>query len=712
MSQPLTSVIIPAFNCEQTLATAVRSALNQEPSPLEVIIVDDGSTDGTELVAQSFQGPVRFTGQPHAGPAAARNRGAGVAHGKYIAFLDADDYWLPGFITHCQEFLEAHTEAIAVSVGRQFIRADGKPRILERFQAGPGAPDGSPFLIENFFAFWGEHDHVCTGSCVIRRDIIELAGRQKEDLRTAEDLEYWAYLATFGKWGFIPRTLWVCDSERAAARSGWLKKYRTRRKLCPTVDEWQSRIFPRLQPDDMPGFIKARGRVAAILAHNLVLAGRFSKARKTVRDYGSEMPNSWFTRLMRVESKAGWFGWQLACLLVRSREMQKAFHLRICQMRRARVPAPPDPVSDHTPNLVRGSQPAPQSSGVSVIIPAYNSAHCLGRAISSALEQTTPPAEIIVIDDGSTDTTASVALGFGNRIRFLQQENRGQGAARNAGLAVARGEYVAFLDADDFWLPGFLAACARFLRTHPEAIAVSTGLYFRKPNGSHLIGPKFLNSVPRGPTQAWVLKNFFTFWGAHDHVRTGSNLIRRSVILQAGFQQAHLRISQDLEYWGYLATFGPWGFIPAVHWVCDSENMALVRGWMQKYSRRRSLCPTVEDWQARIVPRLQPEHWPGFTMMRGRVAASFAQNHILTGRFCVARAIVECYGAEMPATWFSGLVRRGCRFRGPGWLAACFLVRLREYQKIVALNIRRRPGPEPSVPSRVPELKLQAAVSE
>ena len=90
---------------------------------------------------------------------------------------------------------------------------------------------------------------------------------------------------------------------------------------------------------------------------------------------------------------------------------------------------------------------------VSVVIPAYNHARYLAAAIDSALAQTYAPVELIVVDDGSTDDTPRVLAAYGDRIRVIRQPNQGAGAARNAGLAASRGEYVAFLDSDDIWLP-------------------------------------------------------------------------------------------------------------------------------------------------------------------------------------------------------------------------------------------------------------------
>lgn len=114
-----------------------------------------------------------------------------------------------------------------------------------------------------------------------------------------------------------------------------------------------------------------------------------------------------------------------------------------------------------------------ETSGVSVIIPLYNKGKYIERALSSVVAQTFPPLEIIVVDDGSTDDGAEKVLNFSDpRILLIRQKNRGPGAARNVGLAKARGKYVSFLDADDEWLPSFLQAGLPLLEDRAKRISV------------------------------------------------------------------------------------------------------------------------------------------------------------------------------------------------------------------------------------------------
>ena len=105
---------------------------------------------------------------------------------------------------------------------------------------------------------------------------------------------------------------------------------------------------------------------------------------------------------------------------------------------------------------------------VSCIVPVFNGERFLGDALDSALAQTYQPVEIIVVDDGSTDGTPSVAARYGSRITYLRQPNSGSASAKNRGVRAARGELVAFLDADDLWHPDKLARQRRRLRERPD----------------------------------------------------------------------------------------------------------------------------------------------------------------------------------------------------------------------------------------------------
>jgi len=111
---------------------------------------------------------------------------------------------------------------------------------------------------------------------------------------------------------------------------------------------------------------------------------------------------------------------------------------------------------------------------ISVIIPTYNRSWILQDAIDSVLSQTGCTFELIVVDDGSTDDTPDLLRSYGDRLTVLRQENRGVSAARNMGIRHAAGQLIAFLDSDDYWLPGKLAAQAIFFDSRPDALISQT----------------------------------------------------------------------------------------------------------------------------------------------------------------------------------------------------------------------------------------------
>ena len=123
---------------------------------------------------------------------------------------------------------------------------------------------------------------------------------------------------------------------------------------------------------------------------------------------------------------------------------------------------------------------------VSVIIPTYNRAHLLPRAIGSVLAQTYQPMEIIVVDDGSTDDTAALLVTYGDQVKAIRQPNRGVSSARNVGLQQAQGEYITFLDSDDLWGRDKIATQVAALCSNPDMGVVYTWYITVDENGEFL----------------------------------------------------------------------------------------------------------------------------------------------------------------------------------------------------------------------------------
>lgn len=137
------------------------------------------------------------------------------------------------------------------------------------------------------------------------------------------------------------------------------------------------------------------------------------------------------------------------------------------------------------------------TSLVSVILPTHNAARYILEAVESALKQVYPNKEIIVVDDGSTDNTRDVLASYLDKIVYVSQENRGVSSARNTAIQHARGELIAFLDADDIWLPNKLDTQMRFLANHPKVeLLFSDAEIF---NSNETIVPSFMSQKMSGP---------------------------------------------------------------------------------------------------------------------------------------------------------------------------------------------------------------------
>lgn len=187
---------------------------------------------------------------------------------------------------------------------------------------------------------------------------------------------------------------------------------------------------------------------------------------------------------------------------------------------------------------------------VSVIIPAYNAAKYIGEALDSVFDQTFSSHEVIVINDGSPDTEdlERELKGYPAGLRCIKQENRGAAAARNVGLRCARGEFVAFLDADDRWLPNFLEAQLELLNSSKADLVYSDTLLFGE---LPFAGRTFMEMHPsRGPVTPESLLS------GNVALVTSTVLVRKGPLFEVGLFDETLKRGHDFDLWLRLAKLG------------------------------------------------------------------------------------------------------------------------------------------------------------
>ena len=178
---------------------------------------------------------------------------------------------------------------------------------------------------------------------------------------------------------------------------------------------------------------------------------------------------------------------------------------------------------------------------VSVIIPSYNYGRYIESSIESALAQTYPISEIIVVDDGSTDETESVVGGFGEQVRYIRLDHTGVSAARNRGVAESTGELLAFLDADDIWLPEKIAKqVARF--SDPEIGLVYCGMQeFDSASGEPL-------ELQLNGAEGWVAHQHVLFEGEIIDAGGRAIMVSREAFDNVGGFDTCLRNGEDWEF--------------------------------------------------------------------------------------------------------------------------------------------------------------------
>ena len=227
-------------------------------------------------------------------------------------------------------------------------------------------------------------------------------------------------------------------------------------------------------------------------------------------------------------------------------------------------------------NTASEQSPAPL---VSVIIPVYNRAGTIQRAVASVLAQTYRRIEVIVVDDGSTDSTVKQLESYGNRIRLIRQMNSGPGKARNVGIRATTGEIICFLDSDDAWLPEKLEHQVRLLeRTSAHGVQCCVcNARMIAADGSEKTSFAIAGLSPEASQGVWtnpgeVLLTRFLFFNQ-------TVAVRRGLLNQVGLFNENFRLLEDYDLALRLALTGPWAYIaePLVIWHGGVDN-SLSRG--------------------------------------------------------------------------------------------------------------------------------------
>ncbi|YAF94118.1 MAG: glycosyltransferase [Nodularia sp. CChRGM 3473] len=223
MTQRIVSVIIPCFNAEKWLAEAIDSCLKQTYSPIEIIVIDDGSTDNSLEILRSYGDKIIWQSLPHQGGNYARNRGFELAKGEYIQYLDADDYILPEKIARQVRFLEETGADVVYGDWRHQRHLPNGSKYLENIEISEAQTDILASLLANWW--------VALAALLYKRSVVENSGGWDETLTAAQDRDFFISVvmnkakvvyqpgcyAIYRRYGFV--------TVSTSSKSRWLKNH-------------------------------------------------------------------------------------------------------------------------------------------------------------------------------------------------------------------------------------------------------------------------------------------------------------------------------------------------------------------------------------------------------------------------------------------------------------------------------------------------------
>lgn len=288
------SIVIPLYNKRPFIESTLRSIQAQNDPSLEIIVVDDGSSDGGAALVEAFDDPrIQLVRQDNAGVSAARNTGIAIANGDYVCFLDADDWYFPGYLTTLRQLISAYPKAIAYGTAFQEVDADSLGN-----QVFADAKTGSrPFkLFGDFYAEWAAGERFFTGSICVRREaLLALGDIFPVGESLGEDQDVWFRLAERGFIAFAPSPLVAYRRDVASSLTAG------RPELFP-LPVFQ-RLAMRVNSPEFPGHLRSSARCllarqyVTIARNHLFLGHRLATLRWLLGGYFPARSRYWWTTL-------------------------------------------------------------------------------------------------------------------------------------------------------------------------------------------------------------------------------------------------------------------------------------------------------------------------------------------------------------------------------------------------------------------------------
>ena len=517
ISLPAVSIVIPAYNSAEFLPQALESVWQQTYTDYEVIVIDDGSTDNTREVIEPYIERLNYIYQPNQGVAAARNQGIEAARGELIAFLDADDLFLPQKLQQQVAILETQPDVDLVVSGWQVSDETGN------IVADVELWHDLPALDLNTWLYWKP---VLPSATIIRRSWLQKVGGFPLETVPVEDVECFLRLVAQG------------------CKAVWCKHLGT--------------IYRQINPQSLCRNTLKRVQSLELLHQRLFASANLSPELRQEENRVTYCNYVWCAWHLYQNGYHAEMNDYLRKSLKYTTQSAAEISLNWIESFENYGQGEDTPINTYQLTQTPGWQQltldtlSTRQPKVSVIIPAYNSAKYLPEAIASVWEQTYTNYEIILINDGSTDNTREVIKPYLKRIRYFEQENQGVSATRNRGIYLARGELIAFLDADDIFLPQKLAQQVAILDAQPDIGIVNSGFRLISETGAVIKDIERWHKIPDLTPEIWLL---------HKPVLPSAMMFRKAWLLKVSGFDPRFFASEDVDIvlrmviWGCQSTW-------------------------------------------------------------------------------------------------------------------------------------------------------------
>ena len=516
------SIIIPVYNAEKYLGKCLESLLSQTLQEMEIICVDDGSSDGSPEILKRFQerdGRVRILTQENQYAGAARNNGMKEAQGEYLLFLDADDFFENTLLEKVYNQGKKMEADIVLFGAKQYNDKTGIVSPASWYFKRDALPRENPFSgkTENTDVFALVTPAPWTK--LFRREFVEKQGLSFQGLQNSNDV-YFVLTALA-----LAEKITYVDEELVFYRVGMKGSLQGSKSLHPdcfieayvgVYHELQRRgIYERYEE----GFMNI---LLSGCAHNLRTVTDWELRRRICE----RMAEPEFAEMGLMERREEYFRRKEDFVFVNG--ILNAFEWEAQHQKRL---LPTEPV------IIRKAENDIGIPRVSVIIPVYNVEKYLRECLDSIVNQTLREIEIICVDDGSTDGSPEILREYGEkdcRITIISQENRGISSARNHGADIASGEYFYFMDGDDILERDALSRLYQL--SEEKSLDV---LYF---DGESFFETEELKEIK---------KNYITYYarkGDYSRVMTGPQMLHEMIAMDEYRSSLCLQFISSVHY--------------------------------------------------------------------------------------------------------------------------------------------------------------------